>query len=1183
MRFLRVVLTWALVLLAPPAASQAGGAPTLRGVVRTPDGAPIAGADVVVTGADGATRTGRTTTQGTFAVVPGSASARFVVSVSAAGRVPVTRVVDESAPDLGALSFVLALRPVELDPLRVVSSRAHASAARRTPGSTGDPLTGLDLREQPLTGDLADLVALEGGGTHVGPGGLSMAGQAPDQTRTTLDGGSADGPELPREAARSVQALTNTYDVSRGGFTGGQLAVRTQRGTDAWGGGVRLSGSLPFLRYGDVAGAPGFRRGEGAIDAGGGGALVAGRLYAYGAVTLRYGSSPGRSLRALDSLALLRLGTDRPAVDRFLAAAGPLGLGGGAASGATSRSGVGLLRLDATLSPRHALTVRMTGDLSRSRTDADPVDLTGGDVLRGSGAGVMTQLTSGDAHLGNVLRLQLSGGSTERAGAREGPSARVTVGPADAPAFGPAVQAGGYPGASANTRRRLVEVADELSLVTGDGRHRVVAGAEWSSRELRRRVGADLGTFEFRTLADFEAGRPSYFGRTLGERRDAITARRASLHVGDHWVTGGGQLTYGLRVERAWYPGAAADGAGVEAAFGHAPGRIPSSLRVSPRVGFSLPVQLPWDRATGSTTDLNGGIGEFVGTSPVAALGETGLEETASLACVGAAAPAPDWAAYADDPERSPAACRDGLPHLASRVPDVTLFLPGYAAPRAWRGSLSSAGRLPRGFFWRGAATVVRSASQPLASDANLGGPAFTLDDEGGRAVYVPVAAIDTASGSPGLEPSRRVPGFGVVREVRSNGRAGTVQLTANLNRMLGRARGGVAVDYTWTSAWEEQGAVDAPGRFGATAGASAEEVERVASGYAPRHVVQMHLRLRAWQRRLVVTARGRVGSGLPYTPRVAGDVNGDGRANDRAFVFDPAAAGDAATAEGMAALLAGAPDGARQCLRAQVGRIAAPGSCRGPWSATLDLTAELPLRRTRGGGNRASVWIAARNVTAGVDRLLHGEAGLRGWGQTAQPDATLLTVQRFDPVARRYAYAVNERFGSTAGSFHVPFSVRVEARVVLGKDPAWRDVLQDFQTGGQRTPAALRAHLSRTLVDVPREVLAANGPRRLDLTPDQATRLASMSDSLAARIATVSDALVALLSAPAGMPVVERRTRLEGLTAEARALLRAGVDGVRSTVSEAQWRRVPGALKDAPDEFTPLPPQQFSIAPTEW
>src|SRR5207249_11199109 len=45
--------------------------------------------------------------------------------------------------------------------------------------------------------------------------------------------------------------------------------------------------------------------------------------------------------------------------------------------------------------------------------------------------------------------------------------------------------------------------------------------------------------------------------------------------------------------------------------------------------------------------------------------------------------------------------------------------------------------------------------------------------------------------------------------------------------------------------------------------------------------------------------------SGAPITPRVSGDINGDGvGGNDRAFVFDPDSVGDPALASSMRALL---------------------------------------------------------------------------------------------------------------------------------------------------------------------------------------------------------------------------------------------------------------------------------------
>lgn len=52
-----------------------------------------------------------------------------------------------------------------------------------------------------------------------------------------------------------------------------------------------------------------------------------------------------------------------------------------------------------------------------------------------------------------------------------------------------------------------------------------------------------------------------------------------------------------------------------------------------------------------------------------------------------------------------------------------------------------------------------------------------------------------------------------------------------------------------------------------------------------------------------------------------------------------------------------------------------------------------------------------------GLDQLFSGSDGLRGWGQRASPDATLLYTRGFDPVGRSFRYDVNERFGNARQS----------------------------------------------------------------------------------------------------------------------------------------------------------------------
>src|SRR5206468_4714824 len=111
------------------------------------------------------------------------------------------------------------------------------------------------------------------------------------------------------------------------------------------------------------------------------------------------------------------------------------------------------------------------------------------------------------------------------------------------------------------------------------------------------------------------------------------------------------------------------------------------------------------------------------------------------------------------------------------------------------------------------------------------------------------------------------------------------------------------------------------------------------------RHQIQVNLGTNLFDL-LRVNYVQRFSSGTPFTPVVSGDINGDGYANDRAFIADPAAAGDPALAAGMTQLLAGAAPKVRDCLTSQFGQIAARNSCEGPWTSTGFLTIAFnPLR----------------------------------------------------------------------------------------------------------------------------------------------------------------------------------------------------------------------------------------------
>jgi hypothetical protein len=183
---------------------------------------------------------------------------------------------------------------------------------------------------------------------------------------------------------------------------------------------------------------------------------------------------------------------------------------------------------------------------------------------------------------------------------------------------------------------------------------------------------------------------------------------------------------------------------------------------------------------------------------------------------------------------------------------------------------------------------------------------------------------------------------------------------------------------------------------------------------------------------RLIALGTFSVTSGFRYTPLVDADINGDGMANDRAFVFDPATT-SGATQSGMQQVLASASRRARACLERNMGRVAAPNSCHTPPSTTVDLQLAYVPPNDR---DWPIVWsLKVSNLLAAVDRGLHGSNGVRGWGQPHIPDPVLLHVTGFDQTSHAFTYAVNSRFGDVRPARVpnlTPFTIVLEARVGL-------------------------------------------------------------------------------------------------------------------------------------------------------
>jgi len=200
----------------------------------------------------------------------------------------------------------------------------------------------------------------------------------------------------------------------------------------------------------------------------------------------------------------------------------------------------------------------------------------------------------------------------------------------------------------------------------------------------------------------------------------------------------------------------------------------------------------------------------------------------------------------------------------------------------------------------------------------------------------------------------------------------------------------------------------------------------------------------------LAFSLLGRLNSGLPFTPIVGSDINGDGFANDRAFIYHRGPATGSPAVPDLSALLASGSRQVRRCLERQFGRPAERNSCEGPWTSAMNaqLTAQggrLHLPKTIN-----SISLNFTNPLGGLDQLLHGASGLRGWGTQPFADPVLYNVRAFDPAGLGFVYEVNPRFGTTRpaqNTLRAPFRVTLDVSMSLGR-PATVQQLERWLLG---------------------------------------------------------------------------------------------------------------------------------------
>jgi hypothetical protein len=992
-------------------------------------------------------------------------AAEYYVTVSAIGWIQ-QRVVAKSTGENSTapvrVDVVMKRSPVRLNAVRVTAQRRQPPQRDFIGPDVAQTEKGILASSEVFAvadqGDLTGMIAQVPGITITadptnGLPQFSVLGLSGSQNNVTLNGMQYGGGDVPRDIIGAVRVSSSTYDVSRGGFSGAQLSVTQAPGNNFVNQIVHATADAPQLQATDRIGRQlGQRYANTQLSGGFAGPFVFDRLF-YN-VSLQGGRrySDLASLLTGDPATLADLGISRDSVTALTAAAAARGIpidASGVPSRRQTDNASMLARFDWT--PSQSTDGSITASLRHSKSLASFVSTTalpghGGDLTRNGGDVTGEFLTYPDSIVLNVTRIGAHTDMTDATPYMRIPDARVLVTSqlADGTTSLSSLVFGGNAGLPRSTRNSGIEFYNQTSWNSSSNAHRWRATLDGHVDQLRQTQGANaLGTFTYNSIADVAANQPASFTRSFAHSDVLADMRTGSLALGDQWrIKQTLNVTYGLRVDASATGSALAYNPTVDSIFHLRTDHAPREVVVSPRASFG------WGFGHNGTTGipnfgapwgfLSGGIGEFRNDlrpgliAPV--ITNSGLPDAlGQLQCVGSAVPVPDFSSYLADEAAIPTTCAAGAPSsFVSSRPNVFAIDPSFESQRSWRGNLSLRGPfITKLFRFSADATYSLNLDQQSPFDVNFSGTQrASLSTEGGRPLYVQTSSIVPATGAVTNVDSRVSTLYGGVNDLRSDLESRAAQYTFTLNPI-----GLTNINWRWSVSYVYSDFREQSRGFGGTTAGDPRAVEWSRGSLGSRHAVNVNVYTRVHDLfSVALTARAQ--SGVPFTPVVAGDVNGDGLSNDRAFVFAPNAA-DASVSSGMSQLLSSASPRVRNCLTRQFGTVAGRNSCDGPWTATAAASVTLNPEKL-GWDNRTTLSLNISNPLAGVDELLHGSAHMQGWGQIAAPDPTLLRVRGYDPTSNAFQYEVNQRFGDTrfaSSTIRLPFIISLEARVRLGGD----------------------------------------------------------------------------------------------------------------------------------------------------
>jgi hypothetical protein len=802
--------------------------------------------------------------------------------------------------------------------------------------------------------------------------------------------GSAAKP-IPLDAIAQFQVLVTPFDVRQAGFTGGLINAVTRSGTNDLRGGLFFNyRNEDFIRGDTIRGygrsfAPPRAFTNQQMGATIGGPILRDQLHFFFSGEMETRETPGAFSRLSDPSSI---GIKPETIDRVIRAAEGYGINPGTADPFTEEVRLGNLfgRLDYRLNDQHRFVLRHNFS-PKLRDDSGP-----------SRGGTNFDLSSYNfyyrTHVNSTVGQVFSDLSPTLSNELLVNFQRIVDRPTPEVRY-PIAQITVNDTIGGITQRRTIRLGTEFSrqyneldqdmfqvtnnLVWNRGDHRLTFGANAEYFSFRNAFVQNwIGQYQFNSVADYEAGRPSTYSRNVPLRGDPAAVFgvfQPGLYVQDEWtVTRNLNLTGGLRVDVPIMLDQPEENQTFTQAFGRSNSETPSGKAlISPRLGFN------WQSGGVLTTQLRGGVGMFSGRPPYVwlsnAFSNTG-SDFALLNCTGAAVPryTPETA------QLGPTSCGTATP--TAGIASVNLFNPGYRFPQELKSSLGVDQELPAGFTGTVEVVFTRGIDRTISREINLSGPqenipASATQGLGPRTIY----GRPQNHGDFAFAPVRVDNRFRHVVELDRLSAGNAYTIVTELGRSFGRDVE-VRAAYTFNRSRD-------PGSFGSSVATSnvglhpvgtvVNDFSLAPSAFERPHKVTMNGAFRLPSRFGGAEVSGVfIGqSGRNYYYVYQGDVNGDGypgpgvtnRHNDLLYVpnnLDEMAFVSADDRRLFQELIDLEP-----CLQKSRGAILERFTCRGPWQQRLDMRVTQPVQLR---GSRIQAELNLFNVA----NLLNSEWGLQ-------------------------------------------------------------------------------------------------------------------------------------------------------------------------------------------------------------